>query len=193
MEQRKKELLDAVGGGDWPSRLIATAQVLIGVVAVLGIAVWVTLEPTLLLTFLFLQPLLVVGVVLFVVAAVAGRKSVLVERHAAGAVVRRAGATSPFLYVVRSGRLDVVRALDGGREEVVGRFEAGDHFGGDAVVSGAGAAVTMRAATPVELLRVNPSDLATLFGSVPELRDAMRIVVRDRLPDVAPDGTRKAG
>jgi hypothetical protein len=48
------------------------------------------------------------------------------------------------------------------------------------------APAAIRDATPVGLLRVDPSDLATLFGSVPELRDAMRIVVRDRLPDIAP-------
>jgi Cyclic nucleotide-binding domain len=192
MDDPKGQLLHAVHKGDWQSRLIGTAQVLIGGVAVLGIAAWVTLNPTLLLTFLFLQPVLVVGIVLFVVVAVAGRKSVLVECYPAGAVVHGEGAASPFVYVVRSGRLHVVRALDGGREEVVARFEAGDHFGGDAVAAGEAAAVAIRAATPVELLRVNPSDLATLFASVPELRDAMRIVVRDRLPDIASD-SRKAG
>jgi hypothetical protein len=59
----------------WPSRMITTAQTIIGAVALLGVAAWVTLNPILLLLFLFAQPALLVGIALFVVAALASLAS----------------------------------------------------------------------------------------------------------------------
>lgn len=67
----------------WPSRLITIAEVLVGSVALLGISAWLTLNPILLLLFLFGQPLLLVGVSLFVAAALASRARVSAE-HSGG-------------------------------------------------------------------------------------------------------------
>ncbi len=56
--------------GDWPSRLLWTAQVCIGVVALLGLAMVITLNPYLLLGYAVAQALIIVGIILFIIVAV---------------------------------------------------------------------------------------------------------------------------
>lgn len=62
-------------GDRWARRLITAAEVLVGGVAVLGIGAWLTLNPILLLLFLFSQPLLLLGVCLFAAGALASDAS----------------------------------------------------------------------------------------------------------------------
>ncbi len=171
--------------GDWPQRLFTTAQALVGGTALLGIAAWTTLNPTLLLTFLFVQPALLVGVVLFVVASLFGRKAMLAEHFRPGAVVHHAGSGSRFVYVVQSGRLEAVRIGADGTEAIVRTFEPGQVFGGDASTPDGELPPTVRAVTPVALLRVSADDLATLVASVPDLRAGMERVLHDRLRGAA--------
>jgi hypothetical protein len=78
------QLVRGLETGNRTARLTTLAQVLIGIIALLGVCAWLTLNPTLLLTFLFAQPLLLAGIVAFAVAAVFGEKGVLLETFTPG-------------------------------------------------------------------------------------------------------------
>jgi CRP-like cAMP-binding protein len=175
--------------GDWPRRLLTLAQVLVGGVALIGVVAWTTLDPTAMLTFLFVQPVLLLGVVLFVAASLFGRKTLLVERFAAGAVVHHAGSGSDVVWVVRSGALEAVRPGAGGADEVVARLGAGDHFAGDAATPAGELPVTLRAVADTELLRINAGDLATLIAHVPGLRERIGHMLHDGNGAPAPAGS----
>lgn len=165
--------------GDWPRRLLTASQGLVGGVALVGVVAWTTLNPTVLLTFLFLQPLLLVGVVLYVVASLFGRRTLLVERFPAGAVVHHGGSSSGVVWVVKTGTLEAVRPGEDGSERVVTRLAAGDHFVGDAATPPGELPLTLRTVTAAELLRINATDLATLVAHVPGLCERIGDMVHE--------------
>lgn len=165
--------------GDWPRRLLTASQVLVGGVALVGVVAWTTLNPTVLLTFLFLQPALLLGIVLYVVASLFGRRTLLLERFPAGAVVHHAGSGSAVVWVVKTGSLEAVRPGEDGTERVVTRLAAGDHFVGDGATPPGELPLTLRAVTAAELLRINATDLATLVAHVPGLRERIGDMLRE--------------
>ena len=56
--------------------------------------------------------------------------SQLIERrYSKGTVVVEEGLTGDYMYVIRSGRVKVIKASDDGREKIMDFLEAGDFFG----------------------------------------------------------------
>jgi hypothetical protein len=73
--------------GDWPSRLLWSAQVCIGLVALFGIAAVLTLNPYLLLGFAALQGLIVAGIILFVIVAILSQRAMVLEEFGPGEAI----------------------------------------------------------------------------------------------------------
>jgi protein-S-isoprenylcysteine O-methyltransferase Ste14 len=96
---------------NWPSKLIVSAQFMIGLVALLGMVGFVSLNPYLITIFAFAQILLIVGVVLFMIALIASRSTL-----AADAVTQN----EDRLYVVKGGRQTLVRGHFKPRRELEG-------------------------------------------------------------------------
>jgi hypothetical protein len=97
--------------GNWPSKLIVTAQFMIGLVALLGLAAFVSLNPYLMTIFAFAQVLMIVGVVLFIVALIASRSTSMADAPA---------QNEERLYVVKGGRQPLVRRHIKPRPELEG-------------------------------------------------------------------------
>ena len=61
--------------GDWPAKLLIVSQICVGFVALLGVWSMITRRPILMLGFAFAQGILLVGIVLFVVAAATAQRA----------------------------------------------------------------------------------------------------------------------
>ena len=104
---RTWRIVRGVRTGDWRSRLIGCAQAAIGAVAVLGVATMVTLNPILLLVFATVQGLIVVGIVLFAIAAIFAQRTLVLEEFDPGEEIVREGDSGRNVYVIKAGMVDV--------------------------------------------------------------------------------------
>jgi len=161
--------------GDWPARLLTTAQVLIGAVAIAGIAAVATLNPYLLLGFAAVQGLIVVGVILFVVVAVLSQRAMVLEEFYAGQVIFQEGDPGRHVYVIKSGTVEVVAKGPDGGVEVVDRLGPGDHFGDLALLRrNLPRRSTVRSVTEAQIFRVSPNAFVQLYANLPEMREYFR-------------------
>ena len=88
--------------------------------------------------------------------------------------VVRQGDVGSRLYLVCSGKLDVVHRGEDGREETLAHLGPGDHFGELAVFRGSRRTATVRACTRVQLIAVGREDAIALGSTLPAFGDEMR-------------------
>lgn len=161
--------------GDWPARLLTVAQILIGAVALLGIAMVATLNPYLLLGYGALQVVIVVGIILFVIVATLSQRAMVLEEFYAGQVIFREGDPGRHMYVIKSGTVEVVVKRPDGSDEVIDRLGPGDHFGDVALLRrNLPYHSTVRTVTPANIFRLSPTGFAQLYANLPELREFLR-------------------
>jgi CRP/FNR family transcriptional regulator, cyclic AMP receptor protein len=161
--------------GDWPARLIGAAQLLIGLVALVGIAAVATLNPYLLLGFGAVQGLIIVGVILFVIVAMLSQRAMVLEEFRAGQVIFMEGDPGRHVYVIKSGTVEVVTKRPDGSSEVIDRLGPGDHFGDVALLRrNLPHRSTVRTVTDAHIFRISPSSLVQLYANLPEVREYLR-------------------
>lgn len=161
--------------GDWPARMLGAAQVLIGVVALCGIAAVITLNPFLLLGYAAIQSLIVVGIILFAIVAILSQRAMVLEEFAAGRVIFKEGDPGRHVYVIKSGTVEVVVKRPDGSVEVIDRLGPGDHFGDVALLRrNLPHRSTVRTVTPAHVFRLSPSAFGQLYINLPELREFLR-------------------
>ncbi len=98
-----------------------------------------------------------------------------------GATIFQEGDPGDAFYIVRSGRLRVLRKNDGERPQTVGYLYPGDHFGEGALLTGRTHRATVRAAEPSEVLRVSGADFFKVVSSNPDLK----AYLEDRIAHIA--------
>jgi thioredoxin reductase (NADPH) len=102
-----------------------------------------------------------------------------------GEELTRAGEPTTQLFVVRSGRLDVVRTM-AASEEVVASFSPGMFTGEASLLSGRRGVADIRAATPGEVIEVDRDRLLTLIQTDSELSEIlMRAFILRRVELIA--------
>lgn len=162
--------------GEWVDHLVLAAQILIVMFTLLGIAALLTLNPFLLLSFIFAQPIAVLGLVLFLIAAAFFDRAMVVEYFDPGEVIFLEGAPSRSVYLVKSGTVEGVYTGPDGEKSTIATFARGDYLGLAALAQRMPYRFTATAATPVEVLRVRPRDFATMFAEIPELKNEIPIL-----------------
>ncbi|MDE3001201.1 MAG: ABC transporter transmembrane domain-containing protein [Gemmatimonadota bacterium] len=117
-----------------------------------------------------------------------------------GEVVIVQGAPGDAFYMVKSGRLRVIKRETDGDPETVGFLYGGDHFGEGALLTGRGHRATVRAAEDSVVLRVSRDEFLDALKKEPELeaylRDqvaniAYRDFTRHLKGSVSPEGMRE--
>jgi thioredoxin reductase (NADPH) len=102
-----------------------------------------------------------------------------------GEELSRAGEPTAQLFVVRSGRLDVIRTM-AASEEVVASFGPGMFTGEASLLSGRRGVADIRAATPGEVIEVDRDRLLTLIQTDSELSEIlMRAFILRRVELIA--------
>ena len=86
-----------------------------------------------------------------------------------GEVVIEQGAPGDAFYMVKSGRLRVIKPNADGQPETVGFLYGGDHFGEGALLTGRGHRATVRAAEDSVLLKVSRDEFFNVLKAEPEL------------------------
>lgn len=161
--------------GDWPSRLLWTAQVCIGIVALSGLAAVITLNPFLLLGYAAVQGLIIVGIILFIIVAVLSQRAMVLEEFIAGEVIFHEGDPGRHVYVIKSGTVEVVANRPDGSTEVTDRLGPGDHFGDIALLRrNLPHHSTVRTVTDAHIFRISPGSFVQLYANLPELREYLR-------------------
>jgi hypothetical protein len=170
--------------GDWRSRAVAVAQVATGLVALVGLLGMLTRNPLLLLGFSAVQGLLIVGLVLFIVVAIFAQRTFVLEEYGPGEVIFQEGDTGElarYVYIVKSGEVEVVGRQADGSPTVINRLTAGDHFGEMALLRHAPRSATIRTLTAVEVFKMSPSNFTALYTALPEFRQHITQIVEERL------------
>jgi cAMP-dependent protein kinase regulator len=112
----------------------------------------------------------------------------LVERFAhrvldADSTVIQAGALPTFLYLIKSGRAEVL-IEKGGKEVIVGHLAAGDIFGEISLLLGRNHTATVRTVTRTELLIASKNDVEEILGVYPQIGETLKQYGRERLEEV---------
>ena len=96
-----------------------------------------------------------------------------------GSVVFDQGETGDAFFVLRSGRLRVIKKDQDGRSETAGFLYAGDHFGEGALLTGRGHRATVRAVEDCDVLAVSRDEFFKVLKKQPELEAHLRDHVKN--------------
>ena len=112
----------------------------------------------------------------------------LVERFSSylvepGTVVIQEGALPSFLYLIKSGRAEVVVEKEG-KEIIVGHLAAGDIFGEISLLLNRNHTASVRTVTRTELLKASKEDVEKILGSYEQIRETLQQYTRERLEAV---------
>jgi CRP-like cAMP-binding protein len=112
----------------------------------------------------------------------------LVERFSshiveADTVVIQEGALPRFLYLIKSGRAEVIVEKEG-KEIIVGHVSAGDIFGEISLLLNRNHTASVRTVTRMELLKASKEDVEKILGSYKQIRETLQQYTRERLEAV---------
>ena len=109
----------------------------------------------------------------------------------AGEDLFRQGDRADAMYILRSGRLEVIVAPPDGVPVVVAELRAGDPVGELGLISGATRNATVRARRDSELLRLSSEDFSALLDESPAFGRALSRMLARRLEQTRPAGDLK--
>jgi hypothetical protein len=108
------------------------------------------------------------------------------RQYKSGDVIVKQGDPADFFYIVSSGSVQVVHEEPDGSGKVVATLSHGQYFGEMGLVGGGIRIATVRAAGPVEVMRMDASTFASLMNSSETSKREMdRIVTQRRKEDAA--------
>jgi cyclic nucleotide-binding protein len=171
--------------GDWRAKLLALAQLLIGFVALLGVVALWTQDPIFMFLFAFVQMLLPVGIALFGIVAIFSQRTMVLESFGPGEIIFREGDPGRYVYVVKSGTVQIERERPGSAEPIILKeLSSGDHFGEMALLTQAPRNATVRAVSPVLVYQMSPGHFTTLYSSLPGLREHVNSLMQNRIREL---------
>jgi NADH dehydrogenase len=108
-----------------------------------------------------------------------GGRGTTQAHYEAGETVFNEGDTGDSLFMILSGRVEVLKRF-GAEPRAVGMLGPGEYFGEMALLGGQPRGATARALTALDLLVLPGSDFAALAGSLPEFRREFEEIARRR-------------
>jgi NADH dehydrogenase len=102
------------------------------------------------------------------------------EHFEAGKVVFREGDPGDRVYIIVDGEAEAVRQSDDGSEKVLTKMEKGECFGEIALITEAPRTATVRTVTNLDVISLHRASFGTLFGCLPQLRDAFERMMDER-------------
>jgi CRP-like cAMP-binding protein len=111
-------------------------------------------------------------------------RSVVRSRKPSGTLLLREGQSPDGLFVVLRGRVNLVRAVDGGRDIILSSLGPGDVFGEACAVEGVGASTTAVAAVASDIARIPADVLAAHLRRDPNTMIRLMRLMSQKLRDV---------
>jgi CRP-like cAMP-binding protein len=134
---------------------------------------------------------------LFKELSAAGRDLLLTrlddESFAAGATMIRQGEVGERLYVIREGRVEVIRGEPGHASQRVAELGPGDFFGEIALLISCPRTATVRALTPVRAWSLGGREFDDLLRHYLRMSDVFEVAGRGRLAELQRTQTARAG
>jgi CRP-like cAMP-binding protein len=103
------------------------------------------------------------------------------ESYAPGATLIRQGEAGERLYVIRAGRVEVLRTEPGQAAQRVAELGAGDFFGEIALLNACPRTATVRALTPVRAWSLSRRDFDDVLGHYLRMGNVFEEAGRGRL------------
>jgi len=107
--------------------------------------------------------------------------SALTERHRARTFLFMEGDPARWLYLVKTGRVKILKQSSGGKDVALELLGPGEIFGGLAVFEGRPYPASAQAVGPTEILKIPREPLLALAERRPELVRRMALLVGQRL------------
>ena len=170
--------------GDWRSKLVLASQIVVGMVALLGFLAFTTKHPLLLLAFAFSIPAMLMGVVLFVIVAIFAQRALVEEQFGPGEIIFKAGQVGRHVYVIKSGRVEVIRRKKGGGAETMTSLGPGAHFGELALLGKTPRTATIRTLEDTVVYKMGRSQFAALYTSLSGVQEQFNREMKARLADL---------
>lgn len=111
-------------------------------------------------------------------------RSVVRTRKSGGTVLLREGTHPDGLFVVLRGRVNLVRAADGGRDIILSSLGPGEVFGEACAVEGVGASTTAVAAVASDMARIPADVLVAHLRRDPNTLARLMRLMSEKLRDV---------
>lgn len=170
--------------GDWRAKLIVASQIFVGLVALLGLLAFTTKHPLLLLGFAFSLPAMVVGIVLFLIVAAFAQRALVEEQFGPGEVIFSEGEEGKHVYVIKSGRVEVIRKKKGGDPDVMTALGPGDHFGELALLGKTPRTATIRTLEDTAVFKMDRGQFAALYTSLRGVQEQFSRDMKARLDEL---------
>lgn len=106
----------------------------------------------------------------------------------AGALILTEGEPGAEMFVIRTGEVEVFHEREGGDRRVIATYKPRDHFGEMALLTGRARTASVRARTPVTLLRLTEADLEQVFEQHPGMQAILEKTAEERIAREARDG-----
>lgn len=110
-------------------------------------------------------------------------ESTRVETYKPGRIILREGHAGAGLYVLMSGKVEVVKGIADGEEAVVGHLGPGDFFGEAAVMKHVARTASVRAVEDTECLVVRMLDLESFIERYPGIDAKVESALSRRFED----------
>ncbi len=111
-------------------------------------------------------------------------RSVVRVRKGGGTVLLREGHPADGLYVVLRGRVNLTRAVDGGRDIILASLGPGDVFGESCALDGVGSSTTAVTAVASDIARIPGEVLAAHLRRDPNTMVRLMKLMTQKLKDV---------
>ncbi len=98
-------------------------------------------------------------------------------------LVIREGTPPSFLYLIKSGRVEVFTE-EKGKRITLGHLTAGDIFGEISLLLGSNHTASVRTVVRTELLSASKEDLEEIISSYPQVKETLKRYSRERLEEV---------
>lgn len=105
------------------------------------------------------------------------------EQHEVGSVIIQQGAASETFYIITRGQVEVVEKRPSGETILLATLGPGDYFGEIGLLTQKVRMATVRAKTAVNLMSMNRQSFGSWLQSSRMIREELRELVKERLPD----------
>jgi CRP-like cAMP-binding protein len=164
--------------------ILICAISLTALVAVVDIFAMAKLNALTMLLFMGAQAVLGLAVLLYLVLVLSTRESITRRHFAPGEVIFRQGDSGREVYVIVNGEVEIVR--EGPGQARIAKLRPGEFFGEMALIMNAPRVATARAGSSLDVLVLNRATFASLFTSLPALRQNFQEVMAERVAAAQP-------